>query len=220
MHESSKSTDASHGRETYRGDLQRRVNQVAVIDYAARIRAEVAAHAARSRGPAARGAGDDVDASDVHGSPHALLDPMFYPPHDARTESAKYKAVHKQMTVTQNLPCMVWGVTDGVVSEPALRADPAQNPYGATQMETHHHVIEWALANAIDVALFNRSLRPNLQASHPENADYQSDMTAEQVHDWVDHSPDNLWVLCDVHHRHKWLGATRSPSRCGSRRDS
>jgi hypothetical protein len=22
----------------------------------------------------------------------------------------------------------------------------------------------------------------------------------------VDHSPDNLWVLCDVHHRHKFVG--------------
>lgn len=22
----------------------------------------------------------------------------------------------------------------------------------------------------------------------------------------VDHSADNLWVLCDVHHRHKWVG--------------
>jgi hypothetical protein len=31
-------------------------------------------------------------------------------------------------------------------------------------------------------------------------------MSEHEIHDWVDHSPDNLWVLCDVHHRHRYLG--------------
>jgi len=31
-------------------------------------------------------------------------------------------------------------------------------------------------------------------------------MTVEDVKGWVDHSPDNLWVLCDVHHRAKYFG--------------
>ena len=26
------------------------------------------------------------------------------------------------------------------------------------------------------------------------------------MRNWVDHSEDNLWVLCDVHHRAKFLG--------------
>ena len=31
-------------------------------------------------------------------------------------------------------------------------------------------------------------------------------MTQKQILDWVDHDEDNLWVLCDVHHRHVFVG--------------
>ena len=44
--------------------------------------------------------------------------------------------------------------------------DKTQNRYGAKAMETHHHVIEWALANAIDPAKFNRSILPHLKLRH------------------------------------------------------
>jgi hypothetical protein len=67
-------------------------------------------------------------------------------------------------------------------------------------------VIEWALANAIDVAKFNALILPHLQHRHPENLLYKTSMSAEQIRSWVDHSPDNLWVLCDVHHRAKCFG--------------
>lgn len=73
-------------------------------------------------------------------------------------------------------------------------------------METHHHVIEWALANAIDEVQFNKAIRPNLAHCHPDNAQYKDKMRLQEIKDWVDHSEDNLWVLCDVHHRHKFLG--------------
>jgi hypothetical protein len=35
---------------------------------------------------------------------------------------------------------------------------------------------------------------------------YKREMTPEEISDWVDHSEDNLWVLCDVHHRAKFFG--------------
>ena len=78
------------------------------------------------------------------------------------------------------------------------------NPYAAKQLETHHHVIEWALANAIDTDKFNKLVFPHLKIRHPER--YTNPLTSKEVRDWVDHSPDNLWVLCDVHHRAKWFG--------------
>jgi hypothetical protein len=132
---------------------------------------------------------------------HDMLDQhAFYPPHDKRKESPKYAAAHKDLVVTHDLPCLVCGVRQSTLK------DRTKNPYGARAMETHHHVIEWALANAIDPAKFNAGIRPNLAHRHPENAMYQRTMTKQEVADWVDHSEDNLWVLCDVHHRAKYFG--------------
>jgi hypothetical protein len=129
-----------------------------------------------------------------------LSEIAFYPKHAKRTESPEYKKVHKDMVVAKDLPCLVCGVQNSTLN------DPKKNTYGARQMETHHHVIEWALANAIDAGKFNRIMRPNLAHKHPNNPDYQRTMSQQQVVDWVDHSSDNLWVLCDVHHRAKYFG--------------
>lgn len=140
-----------------------------------------------------------------------LDEQAYYPPHDKRTESPAYAKVHHLMTVADDEPCLVCGVKHSTLG------DPAQNPFGAVQMETHHHSIEWALANGIDPAKFNTRMRPSLarraedrHLAHPEyaefDAQYQADMTADQIHNWVDHAYDNLWVLCDVHHRHKFVG--------------
>jgi hypothetical protein len=60
----------------------------------------------------------------------------FYPKHDPRTETPEYVAVHKELAITQNLPCLICGVRNSTLN------DAKQNPYGARQMETHHHVIE------------------------------------------------------------------------------
>lgn len=129
-----------------------------------------------------------------------LAEIAFYPKHAKRTETPAYKKVHHDMVVTKDLPCLVCGVKNSALK------DPKRNTYGAKQMETHHHVIEWALANAIDAGKFNRILRPNLAHKHPDNPLYKRDMTEQEVLDWVDHGSDNLWVLCDVHHRAKYFG--------------
>jgi len=176
------------------GPLQHLLQQWKVADKAAQIRKEVAQAHAEGQGLV------------IHGRPKSLSDPLFYPQHDARKETAAYKAVHQHLVVDLDLPCRICGVRNSILVDKAKAADPQLNPYAALQMETHHHTIEWALANAVDPALFNKTLRPTLAASHPDIALYQQDMTAQQIHDWVDHSPDDLWVLCDVHHRHKWVG--------------
>jgi len=129
-----------------------------------------------------------------------LRELAFYPPHDKRIETAQYKAVHKKMVVEMDLPCLVCGVRNSVLK------DKKKNPYGAKQLETHHHIVEWALSNAISAERFNKTLLPNLRHKHPNKAEYKKEFSDQQVHDWVDHSEDNLWVLCDVHHRAKYLG--------------
>ncbi|HWA95660.1 MAG TPA: hypothetical protein VG844_13745 [Terracidiphilus sp.] len=130
-----------------------------------------------------------------------LLDEMaFYPAHDKRLETPEYHKAHDHLTKKLDLPCLVCGVRNSTLN------DPVQNRYDAKQMETHHHVIEWALANAIDTDKFNRVLLPHLAQRHKANRAYRKPFTQEQVRAWVDHSEDNLWVLCDVHHRAKYFG--------------
>jgi hypothetical protein len=141
----------------------------------------------------------------IHGKPKVLSDPMFYPQHDKRTESPTYKASHTDMVVTKDLPCLVCGIRNSDLKDPKRRGDPRVNPYGATQMETHHHVIEWALGNAIDPAKFAKTILPNLRHKYPNEPLYQQPMDHAAILKWID-SEHNLWVLCDVHHRHKWVG--------------
>jgi hypothetical protein len=124
----------------------------------------------------------------------------FYPQHDKRRETPEYKAIHRKLVVDEDRPCLVCGVKNSTLK------DPSQNLYGAKQMETHHRLIEWALANAIDADKFNRRVLKALRRTHPDRADYQNDFPEDQVRAWVDHDPDNLWVLCDVHHRAQFFG--------------
>ena len=148
----------------------------------------------------AAGAGDDLDSHD-HAVGRMLYEVAFYPPHDKRTESSAYKTVHEKLVKAQDRPCLACGVRFSTLG------DEAANPFGAVQMETHHHIIEWALANGIDPAKFNTRILPGLL--HRDRGKYsvlRNGMTKAQILDWVDHDEDNLWVLCDVHHRHKFVG--------------
>ncbi len=142
----------------------------------------------------------------IHLNERVLDEKAFYPAHDARKESPEYAKVHHELVVTQDLPCLVCGVRDSVLKDPAKAKDPKLNPYAAKALETHHHVIEWALANAVDVGKFNATIRPHLAFRHKDNPGYQKPFNEQQVKDWVDHSPDNLWVICDVHHRAAYFG--------------
>jgi len=137
----------------------------------------------------------------THAVSRLLHEVAFYPPHDVRKESPEYKKSHDDMVHVRDLPCLACGVKNSTLK------DPKQNPFGAVQMETHHHVIEWALANAIDPDKFNSHVLPGLLRKNPDKyAPMKNGMTKQQILDWVDHDEDNLWVLCDVHHRHTFVG--------------
>jgi hypothetical protein len=137
----------------------------------------------------------------VQGSQRVLEEMEFYPAHDPRQETPEYLAAHKKLVVDQNRACLVCGVRHSTLS------DPTRNLYRAKQLETHHHVVEWALINAVDADKFNRILLPALRARHPFKLLYRkSALTVAEVKAWIDHDEDNLWVLCDVHHRAKFFG--------------
>jgi hypothetical protein len=134
----------------------------------------------------------------AHEVERTLSEQVFYPAHDARTESPEYAKAHHHLVVELDLPCLICGVRNSTLK------DPAQNRHKARDMETHHHIVEWALQNAIDLAKFNEHVWPNLKARHPGK--YDEPFTQQSMLDFIDHSEDNLWVLCDVHHRHSLVG--------------
>jgi len=138
--------------------------------------------------------------SKIHENPRLLKEIAFYPEHDKRRETEEYKAVHKRLAQELDLPCLICGVRNSTLK------DKQKNSYGAKQMETHHHIIEWALANAVSVEKFNSAMLPNLRRRHPGKPEYEKEFTQEDIRNWVDHNEDNLWVLCDVHHRAQYFG--------------
>lgn len=194
-----------------------------VYDHSATLRTRAPAriqamsHARVAAGLTPEPTSSDNSTDNYHVVERMLDEQAFYPAHDKRTESPAYATVHHQMTVTDDKHCIVCGVQHSTLG------DTTKNPFGAVQMETHHRTIEWALANAIDPVKFNAHIRPGLlhaaqarqatagYAATPQvyrdfDDKYARDMSVDDIHAWIDHGADNLWVLCDVHHRHKFVG--------------
>jgi hypothetical protein len=80
----------------------------------------------------------------------------------------------------------------------------SENPWGATQMETHHAVIEWALIEAISLRKFVEKIVKPRAELNPEK--YKRRFTTTDMRAWIDHDRDNLIVACNIHHRHRWYG--------------
>ena len=136
--------------------------------------------------------------SAIHAVDRMLKEDVFYPAHDARKESSAYAKAHKHLVKQLDLPCLICGVRNSTLP------DLTQNLVGARAMETHHHVVEWALQNAIDLEKFNERIWPALKHKHAGK--YEEPFTQQAMLDFIDHSEDNLWVLCDIHYRHSLLG--------------
>jgi hypothetical protein len=138
--------------------------------------------------------------SEIHEVRRTINEDVFVPGHDPRTASAGYRAMHDHLVKELDRPCIACGVRNSTLD------DQDQNPFGATQMETHHKTVEWSLINAIDLDKFNQRIVLRFRHYSPHDPKYDQDFTQEQMEDWIDHDEDNIWVLCDVHHRHKWVG--------------
>jgi hypothetical protein len=143
---------------------------------------------------------NNVDLSKPHLVARILKEQVYYPAHSPRTESPEYAKIHKHLAIELDLPCIACGVKNSTLN------DLTQNKVGAKAIETHHHVIEWALQNAIDLTKFNQRIIAWHRAKDPSNTKYTNDFTQQQMLDWIDHDMDNLWVLCDYHHRHSLVG--------------
>lgn len=133
-----------------------------------------------------------------------LAEMDFYPARPARECTAGFRHIQHDSIVVRDLPCHICGVTHSLLSDPVKRADPALNPFGASQLELHHKEIECQLALGISLEKFNARLYPWLFRWKPDA--YPLPFTTEAMLAWIDHGPENMQVLCDVHHRHKYLG--------------
>lgn len=215
-HENAEDAEHNAARNEYIDDFMQRAKTLADQNKTLRARAPARINAAMA---ASKKAGLKNDKTDdplmqYHVVERFLQEKAFYPPHDQRKESSAYAKVHKQMTIVEDQPCLVCQVRHSTLGK------HSDNPFGAVQLETHHHTIEWALANAIVPDLFNTHVLPGLARRAAQrkslgkvepifaefDALYGKPLTSDQIKAWVDHSPDNLWVLCDVHHRHKFVG--------------
>ena len=107
---------------------------------------------------------------------HRTLDEIIaYPSHDPRRASALYKKVHHHLVYELDEPCWICGVRQSGLPE-------------GQHMETHHAVLEWALAGAADPKLIL--------------ADFPKMGVADDPHlrQWLD-SEGNMLVLCAKCHR-------------------
>lgn len=129
-----------------------------------------------------------------------LSETVHYPPHPPRKPTALYTRTHHRLVQTLDSPCLVCGVRNSTLG------DPLQNRWGATQLETHHKHIEDSLALAIDLDKFNTVLRPGLLRRTQDESKYNHVFTQAEMEEWIHGDEDNLWVICDVHHRHTLVG--------------
>lgn len=118
-----------------------------------------------------------------------LHEVAWYPPHDPRTASAEYRRTHEQLVVTLDTPCWICGVRN---SELAAIADPQTRTWST--LETHHAEIEWASEKAFeDDGAMLAKLVSDLQGQIAAQ-------TPAALQAFLD-SPDNILVLCALHHR-------------------
>lgn len=132
-----------------------------------------------------------------------IAEDAFYPEHPPRKASALYVQTHHQLVAIEDRPCVVCGVKNSTLR------DAAANKVGAKALETHHALIEWAGANAIDwdkLAADHPTL-PNLialakayQAHLAANGSFEGTIDPVIVTRFVD-SDEQMLVICDVHHR-------------------
>jgi len=137
-----------------------------------------------------------------HGSHlnRTLTEHVLYPPHPPRKPSKLYLENHHQMVVVEDMPCRICGVRNSTLN------DKEANPYGATALETHHFLCEWALANAVDLIKFNRKVVPGLLRQTDDHDTYGHNFTQDEMLQWVAGHRHNLAIYCSVHHRGKYVG--------------
>ena len=114
----------------------------------------------------------------------------LYPPHPPREDTPEYRHTHDLMVNQQDTPCRICGVRKSTLG------DPVQNPFRAKDLESHHYPIQRELIDAVDFA--------KAAVDFPQITDRASLIA------FVD-SPENMWIICDVHHRGETTGIHHLP---------
>ncbi len=147
-----------------------------------------------------------VTPANEHELKETLSEDVYYPDHEARTESPTFRATKRDMDAAGMNVCAVCGDTDKV--------------------QWHHRFIEWAFANAVDwewikgVAtnqidtMWSHTLQkvvpiPKLHLIWDmirltPNFDWEA-FDPAKPEQFVD-SPANMWPLCELHHIAKTHG--------------
>jgi len=132
-------------------------------------------------------------AQETHEINKKMVEDYFVPGHEPRNQSDIYRRSHDALIKYGDTPCFICGVKKSTLN------DPAQNLHGSKQMELHHWIIEWSLANCTDFG--------KLKSVHPDFPDWDkvnvNDPTTFKY--FVD-SVYNAMILCDVHHRATYRG--------------
>jgi hypothetical protein len=128
----------------------------------------------------------------VHETIEGLADIEMSPPHPPREDTPEYEQTHRLLIVEKDTPCKVCGVRKSTISL------PGKNPAGAKDLETHHYPIERSLVDAVDWRKVHN--------------DFPAVYSQASLVMWVD-SPQNMLVLCDVHHRGMETGIHHLPTQ-------
>lgn len=160
--------------------------------------------------------------------PHLVLTKMaqalFYPPHEPRKASGIYRKTHIKMIKTDDMPCWICGVRNSDYETDGKGVVTSKNKFGSKGNETHHDIIEWAAANAIDWDKVHEdypeleSLEHVARAFDLENGRGQhqprgSKSPFKKLKSYKQVDPtefldgvEQMKVLCDVHHRAPFFG--------------
>ena len=128
----------------------------------------------------------------AHQQKRTITEYVNVPAHLARVETPEFARMRHQLVVVEDRGCLVCGVRQSTLH------DPAHNPCGAKYLEAHHRLVEWSLTECIDLAKFNAKIVAAFRREGKPG--YAEDFDQVAMEQWIDHSPDNIWILCDFHH--------------------
>lgn len=128
-----------------------------------------------------------------HEQASTLHEIAYYPPHGPRASDPNYKVFHEarnHLINVLNVGCWIGGATKSQITA-GLPED--HRCHGATQLEAHHHIAEFAGLNEIDWQKVSSDF-PQLHITSDEDF-----LIAAE-------SDGGLLILCSKHHRAPYHG--------------
>ena len=115
---------------------------------------------------------------------------VHFPEHEPRTESATFRATKHHLVHVLKTPCWIGGATIDDIKN-GLPED--HRCFGATQLEAHHDLAEWAEWNGLDWR--------KVAADFPQLGIHDDESFRKAAE-----SEGGILILCDKHHRARFHG--------------